>query len=278
MTPIEPCQVVAEACCNHMGDIHTAEEMIATAAQCGADYVKFQKRNPLKSTPPHIQKRPHPDSRNAFGSTYLEHRQNLEFTYKQHEHLKQLCEKNQVKYACSVWDVDSAYEIISLAPDYIKVPSAHNNNYELLNCLYSNYGGQVHISLGMSTLEERQMLYEYAPTDRTVLYWSTSGYPVPFNELYLMEIPRIPDSYQRGYSGHHLGIAVDIAAYTLGATWIERHFTLDRTWKGTDHAASLEPSGLTRLCRDLKATHASLQCKKRLTESEIFNRDKLRGH
>ncbi|KKN26817.1 hypothetical protein LCGC14_0870760 [marine sediment metagenome] len=272
-----PHKIVAEACCNHMGDIKIAEKMIITAATCGVDYVKFQKRNPEKCVPKHMQNNPHPNPSNAFGNTYLEHRHNLEFNIEQHSHLSQICKNANVGYSCSVWDIESATEIISLQPDYIKIPSAHNNNYELLDYLYTNYKGNLHISLGMATRQEREQLYKYIPDyDRTVLYWSTSGYPVPFNELFLLEISKLPNICEKGYSGHHLGIAVDIAAYTLGARWIERHFTLDRTWKGTDHAASLEPSGLQKLCRNIKATRLALNYKEKLTEDEEKNSRKLR--
>jgi len=94
---------------------------------------------------------------------------------------------------------------------------------------------------------------------RLVLYNCTSGYPVPFEDVCLLELRELYDKYHArvkaiGFSGHHLGIAVDVAAYAMGAQWNERHFTKDRTWKGTDHAASLEPAGLTKLCRDLQAT------------------------
>ena len=95
--------------------------------------------------------------------------------------------------------------------------------------------------------------------NRVVLYNCTSGYPVPFQDVCLLELRELYNKYHDrvkflGFSGHHLGIAVDVAAYAMGATWNERHFTKDRTWKGTDHAASLEPAGMTKLCRDLKAT------------------------
>jgi len=94
--------------------------------------------------------------------------------------------------------------------------------------------------------------------NRLVLYNCTSGYPVPFNDVCLLSLRSLVDLYSHrvkhiGFSGHHLGIAVDMAAYAMGATWNERHFTKDRSWKGTDHAASLEPAGMNKLCRDLKA-------------------------
>ena len=118
--------------------------------------------------------------------------------------------------------------------------------------------------------------------NRVVLYACTSGYPVAFEDICMMEISRIKERFGDrvkaiGFSGHHLGIAVDIAAYTLGASFIERHFTLDRTWKGTDHSASLEPVGLRKLVRDLKATYKSLTYKESdILPVEAEQREKLK--
>jgi len=99
-----------------------------------------------------------------------------------------------------------------------------------------------------------------------VIYSCTSGYPVPFEDICLYEITRLREKFESrvgaiGFSGHHLGFAADTAAMTLGARWIERHFTLDRTWKGTDHAASLEPDGMRRLCRDIRNVYKALRYK-----------------
>ena len=115
-----------------------------------------------------------------------------------------------------------------------------------------------------------------------MLYACTSGYPVPFDDVCLLEISRLYDKYGDrvqgiSFSGHHLGIAIDVAAYTLGARWIERHFTKDRTWRGTDHAASLEPTGLAKLVRDLEATHLALTHKSaEILEIELEQRNKLK--
>jgi N-acetylneuraminate synthase len=130
--------------------------------------------------------------------------------------------------------------------------------------LRDEYDGDVHISTGMTTLDEIEKIVCFweegngRAKDRLVLYNCTSGYPVPFDNVCLLELRELHDKYVHrvqaiGFSGHHLGIAIDVAAYAMGATWNERHFTKDRTWKGTDHAASLEPAGLQKLCRDLKA-------------------------
>ncbi len=115
-----------------------------------------------------------------------------------------------------------------------------------------------------------------------VVYACTSGYPVAFEDICLREIERIKDAYSTrvggiGFAGHHLGIAADVAAVALGATWVERHFTLDRTWKGTDHAASLEPDGFRRLCRDLKNVSKALEFKpKEILDVEMVQRQKLK--
>jgi len=251
------CKIIAECGCNHQGDINIAKEMIKQAYLCEADYIKFQKRD-INSHPE--WDRPY-NSKNSFGETYKEHRQFLEFTIEQHKELKEYCEEIGIGYACSVWDIQSAKDIISLDLDYIKVPSAKNNDYDLLNYIYNNYDKQVHLSLGMTTRADREELYIRIPRSRTVLYWCTSDYPAKFKDLFLLEIPKIDERFNVGYSGHHNGIAVDIVAYMLGVKWIERHFTLDRTLKGTDHAASLEPMGLQKLCRDIKAVKQTLTFK-----------------
>jgi len=280
-------KVVAEIGCNHKGDMEIAREMIrvaATFAQC--DYAKFQKRSNRELLTPEEFAAPHPNPVHAYGETYGEHREFLEFNLDQHRQLSQWCAEFGVGYACSAWDITSAREIASLEPDYIKIPSACNLDLAMLKYLASEYAGDIHIALGMTMPAEVdeifQLLHDMQVTDRVVLYACTSGYPVPFDELCLLEIVEIARRFGKqiravGFSGHHLGIAADIAAYTLGASWIERHFSLDRTWKGTDHSASLEPDGLRRLVRDLHAVERSLTRKeKALLDIEVPQRAKLK--
>ncbi len=280
-------KVVAEIGCNHKGDIEIAKELIVIANQCGADYAKFQKRNPKELLSPEQYDAPHPNEMHSYGKTYGEHREFLEFNIEEHAELKQFCESENIGYAASVWDITSAVEIISLKPDLIKIPSACNNHEDLLKMLLESYDGEIHVSLGMTTKEEEKNLMgifeNYGKAkDKLVLYSCTSGYPVPFESVYLREIERLNDQYKNrvnaiGFSGHHLGIAIDIAAYCLGAKWIERHFTKDRTWKGTDHAASLEPGGLQKLVRDLNASYKALQYRdKDILEIEEPQRAKLK--
>jgi N-acetylneuraminate synthase len=156
----------------------------------------------------------------------------------------------------------------------------------MLKLICDEYSGEIHVSLGMTSRNEEDALIKLFESKHrakdVVLYSCTSGYPVPFSDVCLLEIPRLKNTYGDvvkaiGFSGHHLGIAVDVAAFTLGAQWIERHFTLDRTAKGTDHAASLEPDGLRRLVRDLNAVHQALSQKsEEILPIEAIQREKLK--
>ena len=279
--------VIAEIGCNHKGEMQIAKELINMAKIFGnANAVKFQKRNNKELLTEEQYNAPHPNPVNSYGETYGAHREFLEFTVEQHQELKRYCEELGITYATSVWDTTSAKEICSLEPEFIKIPSACNNNYEMLTYLCENYQGEIHISTGMTTKDEIEELIQFftqkGRNQDLVLYNCTSGYPVPFKDICLLDILTLKEKYgdkvkSIGFSGHHLGIAVDVAAYTLGAHVIERHYTLDRTWKGTDHAASLEPMGLRKLTRDLRATYEALTYKEQdILAIEQVQRDKLK--
>ncbi|MBK6916098.1 MAG: N-acetylneuraminate synthase family protein [Deltaproteobacteria bacterium] len=279
--------VIAEIGCNHKGDFALAKELVQTAAQfCRVDAVKFQKRTPRELLSPEQYDAPHPDPAHAYGRTYGEHREFLELDVDQHAELKTLCESLGIDYSSSAWDLTSAKEIASLQPSWIKIPSACNTDYAMLGWLCEHYAGGLHVSLGMTTKPEERALMElleaHGRLGDTVLYSCTSGYPVAMEDLCLLEISRLADDYGDrvaaiGFSGHHLGIAADIAAITLGAAWVERHFTLDRTWKGTDHAASLEPDGMRRLCRDVRNVAGALRFRdEEILEVERAARSKLK--
>lgn len=280
--------VIAEIGCNHKGEMEIAKELIKIAKIfCNADAVKFQKRNNKELLTEAQYNAPHPNGSNAYGATYGAHREYLEFDVHQHAELKGYCESIGIVYSTSVWDTTSAKEIISLHPEFIKIPSACNNNYEMLGYLCDNYQGEIHISTGMTTKDETEDLVDFFVSKGRnrdlVLYNCTSGYPVPFEDVCLLDITLLQQKYGAvvkhiGFSGHHLGIAVDVAAYTLGANIIERHYTLDRTWKGTDHAASLEPMGLRKLTRDLNAVYDALSFKATdILPIEQVQRDKLKN-
>lgn len=280
-------KVVAEIGCNHKGEMDIAKEMIATAAIfCKADYVKFQKRNNRELLSEAQYNAPHPNPANSYGATYGEHREFLEFTLDQHRELMDFCDQMGIGYSTSVWDVTSAREMASLQPDFLKVPSASNLHWDMLSVLCDEFGGGIQLSLGMTTrAEEEEIVAFFESKGRAkdlLLYACTSGYPVAFDDICLAEITRLKEAFGSrvqdiGFSGHHLGIAADIAAITLGATWVERHFTIDRTWKGTDHSASLEPDGLRRLVRDVRNVARALEAKKtELLPVEVETRRKLK--
>jgi N-acetylneuraminate synthase len=280
--------VIAEIGCNHKGHIEIAKELIKVAKIfCNADAVKFQKRNNKELLTDEQYNQPHPNPLNSYGETYGLHREYLEFDIHQHAELKRYCEEIGIIYSTSVWDLTSAKEITSLNPDFIKIPSACNNNFEMLGWLCDYFKGEIHVSTGMTTKSEIEEIIQFFSNKKrnedVVLYNCTSGYPVPFEDVCLLDIVLLLEKYKNkvkhiGFSGHHLGIAVDIAAYTLGATIIERHYTIDRTWKGTDHSASLEPMGLRKLTRDLKAVHNALTYKSvDVLPIEKIQRDKLKN-
>lgn len=280
-------KIIAEIGYNHTGDMDIARKMIYTAAMyCNVDGVKFQKRNVKELLSESEYNAPHPEPYNSYGKTYGEHREFLEFDLEQHRQLQAWCKEYGLEYSTSVWDMTSAREICTLQPTMIKVPSACNLNKELLNYLCDNFEGEIHLSLGMTTKEEEVRIVQFFESKKRnkdlVLYSCTSGYPVQFDDVCLLELVRLRKEYASrvkaiGFSGHHLGIAVDSAAVALGAELIERHFTLDRTWKGTDHAASLEPDGLRKLARDCRAVAKSLSYKQKdILDIESIQRNKLK--
>ena len=285
--------IIAEIGCNHKGDMNIAHKMIKLLGtfkllneEAYIDVVKFQKRTNKELLSPEEYNAPHPHPENSYGNTYGEHREFLEFTPEQHKTLKQWCEEEGVTYSTSTWELTAAKEIVAIKPKLIKVPSASNLNFPMLEYLRDNYDGEIHLSFGMTTKEEEKKIINFFKEKNRakdlVIYACTSGYPVPFDDICLNEITRLKEEYRKdvkgiGFSGHHLGIAVDIAALALGATYFERHFTLDRTWKGTDHAASLEPMGMLKLARDLRNVSRALTSKaEEVLDIEKVQRKKLK--
>lgn len=293
----QPVRVIAEIGCNHKGDLRIAKKLIRIAAEeCGADVVKFQKRCNRELLTPLEYATPHPVPGNAYGPTYGAHREFLEFDVDQHRELIETCKAHGIAYSTSVWDMTSAREMVALAPGLLKIPSATNQHFELQDYLCRHFEGEIHVSTGMSTGHEiADLVAFYEDRGRAkdlVVYSCTSGYPVAFADVCLFEIRNLMERYGSrvkgiGFSGHHLGIATDIAALAVGRvmeaegwgrfTHIERHFTLDRGWKGTDHAASLEPDSLHRLCRDIRHVDQALAVKGQdILPVEQVQRDKLK--
>jgi len=282
-------RIIAEIGCNHMGSMGLAQKFIRIAKDyCNVDAVKFQTRDieVWAQKYPDLYNAPHPNPKNSYGDTYRKHREYLEFTIEQNKELKEYCDSVGIIYSTSVWDLPSAQKIAALDPEFIKIPSACNTNTEMLEWLCNNYAGEIQLSTGMTTHDELDSIINLFENNKRnkdlVLYSCTSGYPVPYEDVCLLEINNLNKKFgdrvkEIGFSGHHLGTAVDIAAYTLGATTIERHFTLNKTWKGTDHAASLEPEEMKKLVTDLFSVYESLRYKKKeILDIEEVQRKKLK--
>jgi len=273
------CKVIAEIGCNHQGSLENAKKLVSAAAGWGC---KFQKRNNRELLTEEEYNKPHPHPHNSYGTNYGEHRETLEFSLDQHQELKVYCENLGIVYSCSVWDVTSAKEIASLNPYMIKIPSAMNLYFPIYQALQEmKYNGEIHVSLGMTTIHERNVIFNELPDmfdkHNLVFYICTSAYPADNSDVYLLDINAIKGrGFRAGFSGHHRGIQIDIGAVALGAEYVERHFTLDRTLKGTDHAASLEPQGFGKLVRDVEIVGNCLKFKEEFSQAELVQRDKLK--
>ncbi len=281
-------KIIAEIGCNHMGSMEIAKDLIDLAKDAGVGYVKFQKRNNKELLTEEQYNTSHPVPENSYGNTYGAHREYLEFNIEQNKELKEYCDSIGIVYSTSVWDVTSAKEMITFEPDFLKVPSACNNNFDMLKVLRNEFKGQVQLSIGMTTKEEVEEIISFfeetnQAKSRLLIYSCTSGYPVPAKNVALLEINWLYDNYENrvneiGFSGHHLGTNLDVSAFTLGARWIERHFTKDKDWKGTDHGASLEPNELKVLVDGLNETYEALHYKdSEILPIEQVQRDKLKN-
>lgn len=280
-------KIIAEIGCNHKWNLEIAKELVKLAKEAGADIVKFQKRDNKKLLTEEQYNTPHPVPANSYWKTYWEHREFLELDLEQNKELKKYCESIWVEYSTSVWEENSAKEIISLNPKMIKVPSACNNNFEMLRILRDEFDWEVQISFWMTTKEEEEKVVEFfektnQAKSRLVIYACTSGYPVPTKDVALLELNNLYKNYENrvkqiGFSWHHLGWSIDIAAYTLWAQVIERHFTKDKTWKGTDHWASLNPVELHQMIWELNRVYEALNYKSEdILDIEKVQRNKLK--
>lgn len=274
----ERCYVIAEIGQNHQGELSIAKELLHAAKLCGVDAVKSQKRNIDELLTPEERARPY-SSPHAFGRTYGEHRQALELSPDDWAELFDYARALDLDFFASPWDLGSARLLAELGTPLFKIASASLTQTALLEQIAS-FGKPVIVSTGMSTLEEIDDAVALLASTECYLLQCTSAYPASFDAINLRVMHELAARYGRpvGLSGHHRGIAIDAAAVALGARIIERHFTLDRTWKGSDHAASLEPPGLVKLVRDLRGVEAALgDGIKRVQDCELSARAKLRS-
>ncbi|ETK37337.1 hypothetical protein MPTA5024_04435 [Microbispora sp. ATCC PTA-5024] len=255
--PGQPVYVIGEIGINHNGDVDIARRLIDVAADAGCQAVKFQKRTPEICVP--LEQRDQIRQTPWGEMTYMEYKIRTEFGVDEYNHIAKYCEERGVDWFASPWDVPSVEFLERMDVVAHKVASASVTDHELLRALAAT-GKPLILSTGMSTIDEIDRAVEILGTERLVMMHATSTYPLPPEEANLKMIHTLQERYgvPVGYSGHERGLQISLAAVTLGAVTVERHITLDRTMWGSDHAASLEPSGLEHLVRDIRIIESAL--------------------
>ena len=272
----EPVYIIAEIGINHNGDIEIAKQLMDVAVETGCDAVKFQKRTPEICVPEEQKSIPR---ETPWGSmTYFEYKKRIEFEQKEFEQIDAYAKKIGIDWFASPWDVPSVDFLEGFNVPCQKIASACLTDSELLTAINKTKTTTI-LSTGMSSMQEIDTAVSLLSDVPLVIAQATSTYPAEATELNLRVIQTFADKYKVpvGYSGHERGLQVTIAAVALGATFIERHITLDRSMWGTDHSASLEPEGLKKLVRDIRIIELALgDGKKKVYDSEIPIRAKLR--
>ena len=255
------CYVIAEIGHNHQGSLDKARELFREAKLAGAHAVKLQKRDNRGLYTRAAYNKPY-DNENSFGSTYGEHREFLEFGLREYRALQAYAAELGVDFFSTAFDLASADFLHALNVPAYKIASGDLKSVPLLRHVAS-FGKPLVVSTGGALLDDVRRAYDtIMPINQQLaILQCTAGYPAAFEELDLGVIStfreRFPDAVI-GFSSHDNGIAMPVAAYMLGARIVEKHFTLNRTSKGTDHAFSLEPVGLRKMVRDLERTHKAL--------------------
>ena len=252
----EPCFVIAEIGINHNGDIDLAKRLISVAVAAGCDAVKFQKRTvDVVYTAEELAK----PRESPFGTTNGDLKRGLELDFYDYQEIDAFCRSSKIQWFASAWDEASVDFIDRFNPPCYKIASASLTDDHLLRHTRAK-GRPIILSTGMSTLDQIDRAVQVLGKNDLILLHACSTYPAYYNELNLKAIPVMRERYgvPVGYSGHETGIASTVAAATIGACCVERHVTLDRSMWGSDHAASLEPNGLTRVVRDIRLVEQSM--------------------
>ncbi len=253
--------VIAEIGHNHQGKMETARELFLAAKECGANAVKLQKRDNRALYTRDMYNKSY-DNENSFGETYGEHREFLEFGLSEYQELKDFAKELGITFFATAFDFSSADFLAKLNTPAFKIASGDLRNIPLLKYV-AGFQKPMVVSTGGGTIDDAQRAYDAVMPINTqlCLLQCTAGYPCAFEEMNLNVITafreRFPDIVI-GLSSHDNGIAMAVAAYVLGARVIEKHFTLNRAMKGTDHAFSLERGGMRRVVRDLQRARVAL--------------------
>lgn len=268
--------IIAEAGVNHNGDMETAKRLVDVAALVGADAVKFQTFKAENLVCKNAQKAEYQLETTDEKESQFDMLKKLELTPEMHEQLMVYCRQKGIMFLSTPFDMESLRYLVERDMEIIKIPSGEITNYPFLRAV-GKTKKKVVISSGMSTMEEVKaavkILKDNGSKEITVLHCNTE-YPTPYADVNLMAMLTLKKELEVeiGYSDHTQGIEVPIAAAALGATVIEKHFTLDRNMDGPDHKASLEPDELQSMVRAIRNIEAALGNGKKLpSESEKRN-------
>lgn len=270
--------IIAEAGVNHNGDIEIAKKLIDAASEAGADYVKFQTFKAEKLVNKNAEKAEYQKENSGATESQFEMLKKLEIDEEAHLILQNYCKVRNIKFLSTAFDLDSIYLLQKLDIDLFKIPSGEITNYPYIQKI-GLQNKPIIISSGMSTLEDIQAALETLievgvdKNNVTILHCSTE-YPTPFQNVNLTAMNTIKDTFdvKVGYSDHTLGIEIPIAAVAMGATVIEKHFTLDKTMEGPDHKASLEPNELKQMVTSIRNIEKSFGNGEKIpSETEIKN-------
>ena len=269
----EPCFIIAEIGNNHQGDIGTCKEMFKAAKEAGASAVKLQKRDNLGLYTKTIYNKPY-DNENSYGETYGEHREFLEFGKEEYLSLKQYAKELDIIFFATAFDITSADFLQEIDLPAFKIASGDIRNIPLIEHI-AGFNKPVIISTGAATLDDVKRAYDsfILINKQLCILQCTAMYPATYEELDLNVIKTYKEIFPEaviGLSSHDNGIAMDLVAYILGARVIEKHFTLNRALKGTDHAFSLEPTGMKKMVRDINRARVALgDGNKKIFPSEV---------
>ena len=255
------CYVIAEVGHNHQGSVEKAKEMFLEAKRAGANAVKLQKRDNRSLYTEAMYNKPY-ENENSFGTTYGEHREALEFDRDQYQELRDYARDIGITFFATAFDHPSADFLADLDMPAYKLASGDLKNTPLLEHV-ANFGRPMILSTGGATIEDIRTAVESVLriNPQLCLLQCTASYPTPAEEMNLRVIETFREEFPDvvvGLSDHYNGIAMAVAAFVLGARVIEKHFTLNHTMKGTDHAMSLEPIGMHKMVRDLQRAAKAL--------------------
>ena len=270
-------KIIAEIGINHNGSIDECKKMILLAKVAGCEYVKIQKRNPDVCVPEHQKAK---RRQTPWGEmSYLEYKHKIEFNEEQIKELVEYSKFVGIEFFASVWDLDSV-KLMAKYTKIAKLGSASINDLELCKATRESFDFVI-ISTGMSTEEEIEAAVEAAKPN--VIMHTNSTYPCPVEDLNLRYIEYLKNKWgsqsEIGYSGHEYGLVTTYSAVTLGATWVERHITMDRDLWGSDHKSSIEPDGLIKLVKGIRNIEKAMQYEpgpRKQFEGENSKKDSLR--